>query len=337
MIPVDLAVLDFSKAFDVVSHQKLLVKLMNIGIADKTVKWIFSWLQSRLLSVCVNNVKSATRHVTSGVPQGSVLGPLLSNVYINDMHSAVANSKLKLYADDSLLYKPITTPADSSLFQNDLDHLITWADSSQMKFNVNKCEHMTIQRSTVNPLVSQYSINKDPLQCVDKVLYLGVTIDNKLSFDQHIINICSKANKSLHMLMRCLKKAKSKTRAIAYKTVCRPILEFATHTWSPFKLKNINMIEGINRKAFRWTFCKRKRDHITELMIKSNWDTLAQRRDNADQKMYFRMLSFSAAIDQDRFSLHFAESHNTRHGAIKGNINTKTAKHSYKHRIHKLF
>ncbi|KAF6028499.1 hypothetical protein EB796_013195 [Bugula neritina] len=118
MLPVDLA--DFSKAFDVVSHQKLQVKLLNIRIADKTVKWIFSWLQSRLLSVCVNNVKSATRHVTSGVPQGSVLGPLLSNVYINDMHSAVANSKLKLYADDSLLYKPITTTADSSLFQNDL-------------------------------------------------------------------------------------------------------------------------------------------------------------------------------------------------------------------------
>jgi len=99
---------------------------------------------------------------------------------------------------------------------------------------------MTIQRSTVN-------------QCVDKVIYLGVTIDNKLSFDQHIINICSKAYKLLHMLMRCLKKAKSKTRATAYKTVCRPILKFATHTWSPFKLKNINIIEGINRKAFTKT------------------------------------------------------------------------------------
>ena len=139
------------------------------------------------------------------------------------------------------------------------------------------------------------------------------------------------------MLMRCLKKASPKTKSVAFKTICRPILEFATHTWSPpHKLKYIKQLEGINRKAFRWVFRLKKRDHISDLMVNNCWDTLEQRRINADVKMYHRMLSGTAALDESRFSLHFSASHNTRHGATKGTISTDVAKYSFRHRIHKL-
>ena len=336
-IPIDIAVLDFSKAFDVVSHHKLKIKMLNLGIHSKTVDWIASWLQHRSLSVCVNNTKSSSRNVCSGVPQGSVLGPLLFNIFINDMNKSVAHSILKLYADDSLLYKPILNSTDSDLFQIDLNSLVGWADASQMKFNVKKCEQLCIKRlACSNSTPTQYTMSGEPLSSVDHVEYLGVTIDCRLSFDQHIKKICSKANKSLHMLMRCLKKASPKTKSTAYKTICRPILEFATHTWSPHKIKYIKQLEGINRKAFRWVFRLKKRDHISDLMVNNYWETLEQRRIKADVKMCNRMLSGTAALDESRFTLHFSAAHNTRHGATKGTISTDVAKYSFRHRIHKL-
>ena len=335
LIPIDIAVLDFSKAFDVVSHRKLRSKLLNIGVHSKTVDWISSWLKDRSLSVCVNNVKSASRTVLSGVPQGSVLGPLLFNVFINDMNKSIQHSTLKLYADDSLLYKPILCSSDSIQFQGDLDNLVDWASNSQMRFNVKKCEQMSIKRAANTNANTQYLMSGEPLSDTDQVEYLGVTIDNRLSFDHHVKKICSKANRSLHMLMRCLKKAKPKTRATAYKTVCRPILEFATHTWSPHKVKLIKQIEGINRKAFRWVFHLKKRDHISDLMLFHGWDTLEERRKAADLKMYHRMLSGNAALDTNKFTLHFSKEHDTRHGATKGTISTNVAKFSYRHRIHR--
>ena len=165
------------------------------------------------------------------------------------------------------------------MFQIDLNSLVGWADASQMNFNVKKCEQLCIKRpaGSISP-PTQYTMSGEPLSSVEHVEYLGVTIDCKLSFDQHIKKICSKANKSLHMLMRCLKKASPKTKSVAFKTICRPILEFATHTWSPHKLKYIKQLEGINRKAFRWVFRLKKRDHISDLMVNNYWETFEQRR-----------------------------------------------------------
>ena len=182
--------------------------MLNLGIHSKTDDWITSWLQQRSLSVCVNNTKTSSRNVCSGVPQGSVLGPLLFNIFINDMNKSVAHSILKLYADDSLLYKPILNSMDSDSFQTDLNSLVGWADASQMKFNVKKCEQLCITRpACFNSTPTKYTMSGEPLSSVDRVEYLGVTTDCRISFDQHIKKIYSKANKSLHMLMRCLKKS----------------------------------------------------------------------------------------------------------------------------------
>ena len=329
----DLIVLDFSKAFDVVSHPKLIHKLKSIGIHSQTVGWIKHWLSNRTHQVTVNGVTSNSHLVTSGVPQGSVLGPLLFLIYINDMPNSVLNSKLKLFADDSLLYNNIKSDSDMLNLQLDLNCLVSWSESWQMKFNANKCETMRISRPKNNSISDpSYHIENDKLASVEQVKYLGINIDNKLTFDAHIKDICRKASNNLHMLMRSLKRAKTRTRITAYKSICRPILEYATIVWSPHKQKMIKLLEAVNRKAFRWCFKKRKYDFISQLMAEAEWHTLKSRRETTDMKMYHKIMSGSVNIDIDRFSLN-QSSYNTRKGAYHHSIQTNVQRFSFKHRI----
>ena len=150
------------------------------------------------------------------------------------MPKTISSCSLRLFADDSLLYKQVTSQVDADSLQADLDSLVNWANKWQMHFNNKKCEHIRIARPTVKNSgdVRSYNFNGEPLKSVDDVMYLGIRIDKRLSFDKHINDVCSKATHTLHMLMRNLKKAKTKTRATAYKTVCRPILQYACTSWS---------------------------------------------------------------------------------------------------------
>ena len=142
-----------------------------------------------------------------------------------------------------------------------------------------------------------------------------------------------KATNVLHLLIRSLKKANTKTRETAYKSVCRPILEYATVVWSPHKQKLIKLLESINRKAFRWCHRKKKHDNISDLMRLNCWSTLIERRENFDMKMYHKIISGLVAVDSERFSLHHSAAHNTRRGGIPSFINTNTQRFSFKHRV----
>jgi hypothetical protein len=135
---VDAIVLDFSKAFDMVPHQRLIHKVNSYGITGKTQHWIHAFLSSRTHEVVVNGTSSNTQAVTSGVPQGTVLGPLLFLLYINDIGNDL-DSIIRLFADDSAIYREINTPEDSPILQHDLFKLQQWADLWQMNFNVKKC------------------------------------------------------------------------------------------------------------------------------------------------------------------------------------------------------
>ena len=132
--------LDFAKAFDKVSHQRLLHKLEYYGVNAKTKNWIQSFLQNRQQRVILEGAASEQAPVLSGVPQGTVLGPLLFLTYINDMPEMVKSSETKLFADDSLLFRTINNQADSVLLQNDLTSLQDWEDKWQMSFNAKSFE-----------------------------------------------------------------------------------------------------------------------------------------------------------------------------------------------------
>ena len=249
------------------------------------------------------------------------------------MPDCITSSSLKLYADDSLIYHPITNPSDQTKLQNDLDSIQAWADRSQMKFNISKCEQMRISRNTTQVPPVTYTMDNSQLKYVTEIKYLGVTIDNSLSFSDHITHVCRKGTKTLYMLMRSLKKARRKTRYLSYVTICRPILEYSSHIWSPHKRKLIDRLESINRKAFRWVYGFRKYDSISNAMLARNWHTLATRRNLIAKNLLNRIADGKAAVDPRRSLPLFSNTHNTRHGSIQSGVNTNVARFAYKHRM----
>jgi len=140
---IDSVYMDFMKAFDKVPHRRLIKKMKHYGIGEKTLNWVQDFLSNRKQKVSVNGMDSTTHNVTSGIPQGSVLGPILFVIYINDMPDCVAATAY-LFADDTKLYKEIKSPEDSNSLQRDLDSLQEWSNTWLLKFHPNKCKVMTV-------------------------------------------------------------------------------------------------------------------------------------------------------------------------------------------------
>ena len=184
--------------------------------------------------------------MTSGVPQGTVLGPLLFLIYINDIIENIT-SKLRLFADDCLLYRVITSEQDTVALQKDLDILAQWASKWQMKFNISKC---TFMRSP-NPTPSRYSLQGVNLDESDQHMYLGVMLDKCLSWSSHITYVANKATRMLNFLKRHLSKCSTATKASAYLLLVRPLMEYACAVWDPHYLSHISILEKIQRRAAR--------------------------------------------------------------------------------------
>ena len=159
---VDLILLDFSKAFDTVLHQRLLTKLAHYGIKGDIYKWINFWLSQRTQRVVVDGESSELVRVESGVPQGTVLGPLMFLLYINDITNGLT-SNIRLFADDCIIYRTIETREDSIHLQEDLNKVFNWTKCWQMKFNVQKCAVLRCTRSH-SPKIMDYTIDGHTLE-----------------------------------------------------------------------------------------------------------------------------------------------------------------------------
>ncbi len=271
---VDMLILDFSKAFDVVPHRRLLRKLEHYGIKGKLLAWIEAWLTQRHQCVAVEGETSCKSRVKSGVPQGTVLGPLMFLLYINDIGDNIL-SKLRLFADDSLLYLGIENRQDSLQLQEDLDKLVAWADKWQMKFNATKCYVLRITNKK-NPTLHNYTMHGHILEVVDQNPYLGVQFTSHLKWDTHIDNIVSKANRSLGFLRRNISKFPEDIKKKAYLAIVRPNLEYASSVWDPHQKNHINKIEMVQRRAAR--FIKRQYNRepgtVTRIMNELKLPTL---------------------------------------------------------------
>ena len=194
--------MDYAKAFDKVPHRRLLHKLECLRIRGSTHKGINSWLSGRTQQVVLDGQASDPVPVLSGVPQGSVLGPVLFLIFINDLPDNIRSS-VRLFADDCVLYRNIHSLQDCLTLQEDLTSLGQWEADWQMKFNVAKCHSMRVTRPMHHKqILFDYSLHNQTLENVQSAKYLGITITDNIDWDQHVSKNSSKATKTLGFLRR---------------------------------------------------------------------------------------------------------------------------------------
>ena len=258
----DILILDFSKAFDTVAHQHLLRKLAFYGIDNKTNEWIRIWLTTRNQRVVVDGEASTTVHVDSGVPQGTVLGPLMFLLFINDIGDNIT-STIKLFADDCLLFRTIKWSQDTSKLQEDHNNITEWSNQWQMLFNAKKCYTLRVHRKR-SPITHNYIMGGEELSSVASQAYLGVELHEKLSWKQHIEKVASKAGRTLGFVRRNLGNCTPSLKKQAYISLVRSQLEYASVTWDPHRKNQIDQLEKIQRRAIRFICGNYTRDALCQ-------------------------------------------------------------------------
>ena len=244
----DILYLDFSKAFDTVSHYRLLIKMENLGISSNIIDIVKDFLSNRTMRVRVGSAFSESYDVPSGVPQGSVLGPLLFLIFINDLPSSI-KSFVELFADD---VKLLVGPSMHDVVQADLDRLTEWEEIWKLKFNIDKCKvlHIGVSNTKYN-----YKLNNKELDKITEERDLGVIFDDSFKFNCHILSIVSKANQKIGWVMRNILSRSAYVITRVYKTLIRPHIEYCTQAWAPVARHGnwqlILKLESVQRKVTR--------------------------------------------------------------------------------------
>ncbi len=254
--------LDLRKAFDSVPHQLLLDKLESSGLSANILAWVRSYLTGRQQHVVVGGASSQDIPVLSGVPQGSVLGPLLFLLYIDDVSyvSLSDGSVLNLFADDKLLYKPINSASDLQCLQSDINKISEWVDHNHLKLNPSKCKCMLVSRKRRPAQPLSFLLSGATIEQVETFKYLGVHLSSNLTWSSHIHSICAKARKLTGLLYRRFYTGvESRNLLEMYKLLICPHLEYAAPVWDPHLSKDISMMENVQKFALR--------------MCLKNWDT----------------------------------------------------------------
>ena len=243
---IDVIYFDFKKAFDTVPHQRLLKKLEYYGISGNVLLWIKDFLSNRNQAVKVGSEYSERINVTSGIPQGSILGPILFTIFINDLPDQV-DSYCKIFADDTKIYN---TTREAKKLQDDINSMILWSEHWQLYFNTGKCKRMHIGRTNGKQEYTMTIDNKETIieECTEEK-DLGIIIDNELKFDRHIQEAVKKASKVLGMIKRNFIYIDKETLLLLYKGLIRPTLEYGNVIWAPFLKRQSSEIEKIQRRA----------------------------------------------------------------------------------------
>ena len=285
-IPSDVGYLDFAKAFDKVPHQRLLAKLRAHGIGGNLLKWIESWLKDRKQRVCLRGSSSSWSRVGSGVPQGSVLGPVLFLIFINDLDLGVTGDILK-FADDTKLLGRVENEAGSVSLQDDLNRLMNWSTTWQMQFNASKCKVMHIGNR--NPKYS-YSMNQHVLEETSKERDLGYIMSSDAKPSFHCHQAYSRANRMLGLISRTFVGRDPRILLCLYKTLVRPHLEYAVSAWSPQYKKDKALLERIQHRFTRMFPGFSKLSYEDRLQRLGLW-SLEERRNRADLIEVYKILT----------------------------------------------
>ena len=270
---LDCVYLDFSKAFDRVPHKRLLMKLESLGINRNTILWIKDFLTNRVQEVRVGEATSERIAVTSGIPQGSVLGPLLFVMFINDLPECVVN-KLLLFADDTKIYNH----DDLFSLQADLDRLSEWSDKWLLSFNSDKCKHLHVGRRDAD---TGLKLGNHDLMQVTSEKDLGVIFEDTLTFTKHIAEKTKKANSMFGIIRRSFRHLNCKTFIPLYKGMVRCHLDFCASVYSPRLRSDVEKLESVQRRATK-QLPELSNMSYEERLKKLELPTLSYRRQRGD-------------------------------------------------------
>lgn len=304
---VDIAYIDFQKAFDSVVHSKLCHKLRSYGVSGKLLDWISDFLFNRVQAVKVNNKLSHYISVSSGVPQGSVLGPVLFLLYINDIVDIFGGGlSVKLFADDVKIYSVIKDVNDISTFQAGLHELNEWSVNWQLPISLKKCAILHLGGKNNCHI---YEVNGVCLPNVNEITDLGILIDSNLRFISHYR---ATVNKAHHRASLILKSFLSRDRILLFKAFCvyvRPLLEYCSPVWAPVYKTDIDLFERVQRRFTKRLQGLHHLSYHDRLLCLNNAESLELRRLKHDLIMIFKIVHNFVAMD---FSDFFALSDYTR-------------------------
>lgn len=283
---VDIIYFDMAKAFDTVKHSILMKKLEDLDINKRTRMWIADYLSNRKQRVIVRGEKSDWLDVYSGVPQGSVIGPVLFLLHINDITVGV-KSFISVFADDTKVMSKVNTDEEVSAFNHDLRRLEEWCITNEMKFNTDKCSVMHC--GSKNRCV-EYKLFGASLRTTVKEKDLGVTVSHDMKFKDMVAIQTKKANRVLGMIKRNFSCINKEMFTILYSTLVRPHLETAIQVWSPSHIGQKNMIEQVQRRATKLVkeLKNMKYDQRMEELSLMSTET---RRRRGDMILMYKMLN----------------------------------------------
>ena len=260
---VDAVYFDFAKAFDTVSHDLILNKLkLQYGIDGSLLKLLVNYLQGRKQRVVLDNVASESITVLSGVPQGSILGPLLFVLFINNIYVGIdKTTSICLYADDTKIWRKINSEFDCKQLQNDINTLHKWSIKNKMRFNATKCKVLQIHNN--EPLCTRelplakyfYYMNNEIIDFTESEKDLGVMVNSKFKWDHHQQKVLNKAHQMLGITKRtCHFITDQKKRRLLYLSLVRSQFEHCSIIWRPITETEISAFEKLQKKAIKWIF-----------------------------------------------------------------------------------
>ena len=300
-LSVDAVYLDFRKAFDSVPHKRLIKKLVSYGIREPLICWISSFLTNRVQMVKIGNTLSHSVSVVSGVPQGSVLGPLLFLIYINDIDDYIQNASIIKFADDIRLYMAypnhISHVSGPELLQDDLSRVLAWSKTWLLKLSSNKCNciHFGSKNSCHN-----YFLDSVLLPSTKEEVDLGVLITSDLKPSSQCRRVAARANKILGCIRLAFKYLDPPTLVSLYKALVLPHLDYCSVAWCPFYIRDIEVLEKVQRRMTR--ILPHFRDLPYEQRLKSlNLLTLYARRLKHDLIFVFKLFNNKVDLDASKF------------------------------------
>ena len=331
---VDIIYLDLAKAFDTVPHRRLLMKLRSYGVGGRVVDWLGDFLIGRQQRVMVNGDGSRWSPVTSGVPQGSVLGPILFVCYINDMPEVV-KALLYLYADDAKLMREVNEDTEVRYLQEDMGELQLWTDESLLRYNSAKCKVLHLGSRNMR---GRYFVNvKEEAQELtpsDLEKDLGVWVDEGLKFDKHINKTVTRANQILGLINRTFSYKDINVIKKLYTSLVRPHLEYCNVVWSPRYKKDVQIIETVQKRATRMIRDIRDLPH-EERLKRMQLPSMVYRRYRGDMIEVYKYLTGRNYMSREDF-IPLAED-NTRRGhsrkLLKRYCRTGLRQHFFSYRV----